>query len=42
LYKEISKVPLVVEAIMEEQVSRIGEVIKGFCRRIEELQIHIR
>jgi hypothetical protein len=30
LYKAIPKVPLVVEATMEEQVQMIGEFIKGF------------
>jgi hypothetical protein len=39
LYKEILEVPLVVEATMEEQVSRIYKVIKGFPRRIEDLQL---
>jgi len=40
LYKEILEVPIVVEATMEEHVSRIGEVIKGFHTRIEDLQSH--
>jgi hypothetical protein len=35
IYKEIPKVPMVVEATMEEQVSRIGEVIKGFLPRLK-------
>jgi hypothetical protein len=30
LYKEMPEVPIVVEATMEEQVLKIGEVIKGF------------
>jgi hypothetical protein len=30
LYKTIPEVPIVVEAIMEEQVLNISEVIKGF------------
>jgi hypothetical protein len=34
------EVPLVVEATMEEHVSRISEVIKGFRTRIEELQFY--
>jgi hypothetical protein len=33
------KVPIVVEATMEEQVLKIGEVIKGFPTRIEDLQL---
>jgi hypothetical protein len=39
LYKEIPEVPLVVEATMEEHVSIIGEVIKYFHRKIENLQL---
>jgi seryl-tRNA synthetase len=38
MYKEIPKVPLVVEVSMEEQVLRISEVIKGFCIKIEDMQ----
>jgi hypothetical protein len=38
LYKEIPEVPMIVEATMEEQVSNIGEVIKGFCTKIEDLE----
>jgi type IV secretory pathway VirB4 component len=38
LYKDILEMPSVVEATMEEQVSNIREVIKGFCTRIEELK----
>jgi hypothetical protein len=30
LYKAIPEVPIVVEATMEEQALKIGEVIKGF------------
>jgi hypothetical protein len=33
LYKDIPKVPLVVEATMEEKVQMISEVIKGFDHR---------
>jgi hypothetical protein len=29
---------MVVEATLEEQVSNIREVIKGFCTRIEDLE----
>jgi hypothetical protein len=39
LYKEIPEVPIVVEATMEEKVLKIGEVIKGLCMRIEDLQL---
>ena len=34
LYKYIPKAPLIVEATMEEQVSKIGEVMKGFREHI--------
>jgi hypothetical protein len=30
LYKEVPKVPLVIEATMEEQFMKVSEVIKGF------------
>jgi hypothetical protein len=40
LYKEIPEVPMVVEAIMEEHISRIGEAIKGIFTRIEDLKSH--
>jgi chromosome segregation ATPase len=33
LYKEVPEVPLVIEATMEEQLSKIGEVMKGFRER---------
>jgi hypothetical protein len=39
LYKSNPKVPIVVEATMEEQVLKIKEVIKGFRSQIEELQL---
>jgi hypothetical protein len=38
IYKEIPEVPMVVQAIMEEQVSIIYEVIKGFHTNIEDLE----
>jgi type IV secretory pathway VirB4 component len=38
IYKEIPEVPMVVEAIMKEQLSRINEAIKGFRTKIEDLQ----
>ena len=41
LYIEILEVPLVVEATMEEHVSKISKVMKIFRIRIEELQLHI-
>jgi hypothetical protein len=40
LYKEILKVPIVVEATMEEQVSRVDNVIKRFHRRVKDLHLH--
>lgn len=39
LYKEMLEVPIVVEATMEEQVLKIGEFIKGFQSKIEDLQL---
>jgi hypothetical protein len=39
LYKAIPEVPIVVEATMEEQVLKIGEVIKGFRVQIEDLKL---
>lgn len=39
LYKAILKVPIVVEATMEEKVLKIGEVIKRFRSQIEDLQL---
>jgi hypothetical protein len=37
LYKAIPEAPIVVEATMEEQVLNIGEVIKGFIEKIQDL-----
>jgi hypothetical protein len=39
LYKEIPEVLMVVEATLEEHVSKISEVIQGFCTRIKELEV---
>jgi DNA repair exonuclease SbcCD ATPase subunit len=39
LYKEVPEVPLVIEATMEEQLLKIGEVIKGFREKIQDLQL---
>jgi hypothetical protein len=33
LYKQVPEVPLVIEATMEEQLLKIGEVMKGFRER---------
>jgi hypothetical protein len=40
MYKEIPEVPIIVEATMEEHVSNIGEVIKGFRSKIEDFESH--
>jgi predicted nucleic acid-binding Zn-ribbon protein len=40
LYKDIPEMSMVVEATLEEQVSKIREVIKGFHTRIEDLESH--
>ena len=40
LYKQIQEESIIVEDIMEEHVSNIDEIIKGFCMRIEDLQFH--
>jgi hypothetical protein len=39
LYKVISEVPILVEATMEEKVLKIGDVIKGFYEKIEDLKL---
>jgi hypothetical protein len=31
---------MVVESTLEEQVSKISEVIQGFCTRIREFKMH--
>jgi hypothetical protein len=39
LCKEIPQVSMVVESTLEEHVSKIIEVIQGFCTRIRELEV---
>jgi hypothetical protein len=39
LYKEVPKVPLVVEATVEDQVSNISIIIKGLQNKIIELEL---
>jgi hypothetical protein len=39
LYREKLEVSIVVESTMEEQVLKIGEVIKGFRMKIEDLHL---
>jgi hypothetical protein len=39
LYKEMSKVLIVVEATMEDHVLNIGKVIKEFRLNIQDLQL---
>jgi hypothetical protein len=39
-YKEILKLPIVIEATMEEQFLKIGEAIKVSFMKIEDLQLH--
>jgi hypothetical protein len=39
LYKEVPKVPLVVEATVEEKVSKISAVIKGIQNKITKLEL---
>jgi hypothetical protein len=39
LFKEVPEVPLVVEAIVEEKVSKISAVIKGLWNKITELEL---
>jgi hypothetical protein len=39
LYKQVPEVPLVIEATMEEQLLKIGEVMKRFREQIQDLQL---
>jgi uncharacterized protein (DUF3084 family) len=39
LYKEVPEVPMVVEAMVEEQVVNISEAIKGLHMKITELEV---
>ena len=39
LHKELLEFPLVIEATMEEQLLKIGKVIKGFWEKIHDLQL---
>ena len=40
LYKEIPEVPMVVESTLEEQVSKINELIQDFHTRIRKFEAH--
>jgi hypothetical protein len=39
LYKQVLEVPLVIKAIMEEQFLKIGEVMKGLRKHIQDMQL---